>query len=62
MYYCPNCKNDVKGKKWTPGSFIVEIILWLLFILPGLFFSLWRLSKRKTICEICRYEFIIKKK
>jgi len=30
-----------------------EILLWLLFIVPGVLYSIWRLSSRCTACEKC---------
>ncbi len=37
----------------TRGSFIIEIILWLALIIPGLLYSLWRQSTRKKVCPAC---------
>ena len=31
----------------------MEIILWILFIIPGLIYSLWRLSSRGDVCSQC---------
>ena len=59
-YYCKNCDSNVKGKRKTPGSFLVELILWLMFILPGLIYSIWRISNKKVICERCGWEYLKK--
>lgn len=50
---CPSC-----GTKGTPivkvkGSFGIEIVLWLCFLLPGLIYSIWRLSSRYAACPAC---------
>ncbi|MCK9356289.1 MAG: hypothetical protein M0R22_03945 [Dehalococcoidia bacterium] len=35
------------------GSFWIELILWIFFILPGLVYSLWRLTTRTRVCPKC---------
>lgn len=37
----------------TPGSFAVELLLWLCLLVPGLVYSLWRLSARRDVCAKC---------
>ncbi|HES59120.1 MAG TPA: hypothetical protein ENO18_01700 [Caldithrix sp.] len=39
---CSSCGYLGKPKKYTKGSIFLEIILWFLFIVPGLIYSLWR--------------------
>jgi predicted RNA-binding Zn-ribbon protein involved in translation (DUF1610 family) len=51
--YCPQCGAVGAGKRRTKGSFLVEVILWLCFIIPGLLYSLWRVSSRETVCAKC---------
>jgi len=58
---CPNCKYQGEGKTNTPGSIVIEIILWLCLLIPGLIYSIWRLTARKVICPKCSYEYVIKK-
>jgi hypothetical protein len=31
----------------------MEIALWLFLILPGLIYSVWRLTSREKVCGIC---------
>lgn len=31
----------------------MEVLLWLLFLLPGLVYSLWRLMARRDVCGLC---------
>ena len=53
--YCPNCGSVAKPQSHTKGSFAIEVILWLCFIIPGIIYSLWRLSSReKRTCPVCR--------
>jgi hypothetical protein len=51
--YCGNCGTVGKPKKVTKGSIVIEIFLWLMMILPGLLYSVWRLSTRHTACPGC---------
>ena len=34
-------------------SILIEIILWLCFLVPGLIYSAWRISKRHDVCPSC---------
>jgi hypothetical protein len=58
MIRCPNCAYEGKARKYTKGSFLIELLLWLLFILPGLLYSLWRVSSRYTGCPNCQYQYV----
>lgn len=53
LMYCRRCGYSGKIKAENPGSFAVEILLWLLFIIPGLIYSLWRISTVKRTCPNC---------
>lgn len=44
--HCPRCGFDGYTKTVTPGSFAMELFLWLLFLLPGFIYSIWRLTAR----------------
>jgi len=58
-YYCQVCGSVGKPKKFTPGSLLLEIVLWLLIIVPGVIYSFWRLSSRRKVCSVCRSPNII---
>ena len=58
---CPNCKYEGIGKNITRDSVAVELILWLLFMFPGLVYSIWRLSTAKLVCPECDFENVRKK-
>jgi ssDNA-binding Zn-finger/Zn-ribbon topoisomerase 1 len=55
---CPNCGYEGEAKTYTKGSLAVEIVLWLFFLLPGLIYSVWRLSSRYEGCPKCGYEHV----
>jgi hypothetical protein len=50
---CTNCGYIGKPVAITKGSFAVELLLWLLFLVPGLLYSLWRLASRYSACPKC---------
>ena len=51
--YCANCGSVGFPKTYTKGSFGLELLLWLCFLIPGVFYSVWRLSSRYRGCPIC---------
>lgn len=53
VMYCKNCGHTGKTQSKTPGNLAVEIILWLCFLLPGLVYSIWRVSSKNAVCEKC---------
>ena len=50
---CPNCGAQGKPRTHTKGSIWIEIILWLCLIVPGVIYSLWRLTTRAKVCRAC---------
>ena len=57
---CPNCKYEGPGKHIMKGAVWLEIVLWLLFIVPGFIYSVWRLTKQIWVCPECDFENIKK--
>lgn len=57
--YCTACGDFNAGKRNVPGSFLVELALWILFLLPGLLYSLWRVSSAKRVCARCGNQSLI---
>lgn len=50
---CTNCGHVGQEMTFTKGSFIMEVVLWLFFLVPGLIYSIWRLSSRTKGCPSC---------
>jgi len=50
---CVDCLNRGIPKDYIKGHFMIELILWLFFIVPGLIYTVWRLSSRKNVCQLC---------
>lgn len=53
LRHCMTCGVEAKPKIVTKGSLGVEIVLWLLFIFPGLIYSTWRMTSRHQACPSC---------
>lgn len=52
-WVCPSCLYRGKPKTVTKGNFGVEVMLWLFFLLPGLIYSVWRVSNKYKACPKC---------
>ena len=52
-FYCPTCGALTNGRRKARGSMGVELLLWMLFIVPGLIYSLWRMGSKQTVCGAC---------
>lgn len=50
---CKACGQVGPALKKTPGSFLLELVLWLAFLLPGLLYSIWRHAARHEGCSAC---------
>lgn len=50
---CRDCGHIGPPVTFTPGSFAIEIVLWLFMILPGLIYTLWRVTSRHVGCSSC---------
>lgn len=50
---CKTCGHIGQGKRSTPGNLGIEIVLWLCLIIPGLIYSVWRVSSRYNACQVC---------
>lgn len=50
---CATCGTVGQLKTVTPGSILIEIVLWLCLIIPGLIYSIWRHTRRHRACAAC---------
>ncbi|HEY1037268.1 MAG TPA: YqaE/Pmp3 family membrane protein [Candidatus Paceibacterota bacterium] len=50
---CSACGHIGSSKTAVKGNLLIEIILWLCFLIPGLIYSLWRSSSRYKTCRNC---------
>ncbi len=51
---CTQCGYIGKTETAIKGNMGIEIVLWLLFIIPGLIYSVWRSSSRYEVCPKCK--------
>ena len=56
---CKDCGTVGETKTVARGSMGVEIVLWLCFIVPGLIYSIWRLSSKHETCSACGSERLV---
>jgi hypothetical protein len=57
--YCRDCGTVAKTKRVMPGSIAIECVLWLLFLVPGLIYSLWRHHASYQGCRNCHSKNVI---
>lgn len=50
---CQNCGTRGEPNTVTRGSITMEVVLWICFIIPGLIYSVWRLTTRQPGCPSC---------
>ena len=50
---CTRCGYVGEPTAITKGSLGIELILWLCLLIPGLIYSIWRLSSRQDGCPSC---------
>jgi len=51
--HCMTCGSEGDPVAKTKGSLLIEIVLWLCLIVPGLIYSVWRLTSRHSACSVC---------
>jgi hypothetical protein len=53
-FVCIVCGSTFdRAERITKGSFLIEVLLWLFFIIPGIIYGIWRLSSRYDACPAC---------
>jgi len=57
--FCTACGHEGSAKKETPGSFLIEVILWLAFLVPGIVYSVWRITNKYFVCSKCKNKSVI---
>jgi hypothetical protein len=51
--FCSACGVAGNSKIKAKGSFLMELVLWLLFCFPGIIYSVWRLTTKAEVCGHC---------
>lgn len=57
--FCTSCGTEAPTKLRTKGSIMIEIVLWLMLLLPGLIYSIWRHTTRAKVCSACGSEHVV---
>jgi hypothetical protein len=52
-WYCQHCGSLGAPKTRVKGSFWIEVILWFCFLVPGVIYSVWRLTTKDKVCTAC---------
>jgi hypothetical protein len=53
-WYCPTCGYVGGRASYTKGSLGMAVLLYLLMILPGVLYSVWRLTSKYEGCPKCQ--------
>lgn len=53
---CTSCGTVAIPETKARGNLLIEIILWLMLIVPGLIYSIWRISSKYDVCPECDTE------
>lgn len=53
-FVCSSCGHIINPTAHTKGSCLIEGILWLFFLIPGLIYSIWRITSREDVCPACK--------
>lgn len=52
-YLCLNCHQVGEAVRVRPGNNLIEVILWLAALVPGIIYTIWRSSEQKPRCPTC---------
>jgi hypothetical protein len=53
--YCPNCGTVDYPVLRKSGSTVVEVLLWLFLLVPGVVYSIWRVASKRLVCPKCEH-------
>lgn len=56
---CTTCGTQGIPKTRVKGSIGTEIILWICCLLPGLIYSVWRLTTKEKVCPSCQSNTLV---
>jgi len=58
-YLCLECGCQREPIMANRGMLIIELFMWLLYILPGVIYSIWRRVRKQEICPNCRTPSVV---
>lgn len=53
LFICTSCGYLGESRTITKGNFLIEVILWLFLVVPGLIYTIWRLTSKHSACPKC---------
>lgn len=53
LEYCPHCGTVGEPEFYMAGSTVIEVLLWLFFLVSGLIYSIWCNSTKCWLCPKC---------
>ncbi len=53
---CGRCGYEGPAEPRAPGKIWLEAVFWVIFVVPGLLYHLWRLLGRRYVCPRCKAE------
>jgi len=56
---CKQCGETGKPVVRARGSMGMELLCWALLIIPGIIYSVWRMTTKRKVCRHCGSEQII---
>lgn len=56
---CTTCNTVGRTSTKVQGSFLIEIILWCFFLVPGIIYSVWRATSTQKVCGACGSSAIV---
>lgn len=59
QYICTYCGRQGKSTRIMKGSFLIEVILWFFFLVPGIIYSAWRFASQYRGCSYCKRDSLV---
>lgn len=59
--HCMTCGIDATPQIKAKGSGLIELVLWLALIVPGLVYSIWRRTALRPNCSQCGSALLVPK-
>lgn len=56
---CEICSTVGYPKTQVKGNLLIELVLWVCFLIPGIIYSIWRHASTKQVCKSCGSPSII---
>lgn len=53
QYLCTACGHVGETETIYKGHILIEVVLWLCFLVPGLIYSIWRRTSTYEACPSC---------